>query len=244
MPCQHGSMGRGSLVGDVGAGMADADDEDGAFGELRLIPVVARVELPDARIEGVREVGDVGLVKGPGGDDHLGRLEPSVTRDHREAAVGSARRDHAVDMGRADHREVESRRIGFEVIAKLVPGRVVIGRRRETHAGEPVGPRGAVQAKRIPVLPPMVTDPWIGIEDGEPEATLPEMVAGRQACLPGPDDDRLDPLDFAVAIHGAALDLRLSEATGMSGRHRQRRRRRCSAHRPYYPIAYPEEWVP
>ena len=48
----------GQLVGDVGAGVARADDEHGSVVDLAGPAVLARVQLQDARVE-VR--GDVGI---------------------------------------------------------------------------------------------------------------------------------------------------------------------------------------
>ena len=82
-------MGRRRLEGDVRAGMAEADDEHGPVGELRRIPVLARVDLSDAGIELPGDLRDRRHGESPSGHDHLARPEPAVSRggDELTAAV-------------------------------------------------------------------------------------------------------------------------------------------------------------
>ena len=63
---------------DLRARVARADDEDGAVLELARVPVVARMELADGRIELAGERGDARLVVGAGRDDDLIGLEPAI----------------------------------------------------------------------------------------------------------------------------------------------------------------------
>ena len=80
--------GVGGLERDVGAGVRQADDEDGARAELGRVAVLVRVQLPDRRVELGGERRDVGLAERPGRDDDLACSEaPAVRGRHDEAAV-------------------------------------------------------------------------------------------------------------------------------------------------------------
>ena len=74
-PCPMASR---DVERDLRAGVARADDEDVAVLELAGVPVVARVELTDRRIELAGEGGDARLVVRAGRDDDLVRLEPAI----------------------------------------------------------------------------------------------------------------------------------------------------------------------
>src|SRR4029077_14762520 len=140
------------------------------------------------------------------------RLEAPLTGRHDETAVRTARRPDRVDAGPADHGQAEPCGGGLQIVAHLATARIVVGRCREAHAGQPVIAGRAVQPKRVPMPAPMVTDARIGVEDHESHAAPGEVVAGRQPGLSGPDDDRVDPLGFVLAVHSY-----LPRAVGVEG---------------------------
>ena len=71
-------MGRSDLVGEVGARVAQPDDQDRAVGELRGIAICTRMELPDPWIELGRERGHPRTLERAGGDDDLARLVATI----------------------------------------------------------------------------------------------------------------------------------------------------------------------
>ena len=80
-------VGRGDLVGEVGARVAQPDDQDGTIGELRGIAVRARMELPDPGIELGREGGHPRTLERAGGDDDLARLVATIAGGGNERAA-------------------------------------------------------------------------------------------------------------------------------------------------------------
>ena len=159
----------------------------------------------------------------------------AVRGRHDEAAVD---RLDAIDARPTPDRQVEPSGVRLEVVGHLATGRPVGRRRREAHARQRVVAGRAVELERVPAVPPVVADPRIGVEDHEWHASLGEVVAGRQARLSGPDDDRVDLLRV-LSVHRrppCRSVVRGSEATGSPGRHDGTLSVVGSgAHRRYYP---------
>ncbi len=192
--------GVGDLERDVGAGMRQADDEDGARAELGRIAIVMRVQLPDRRVELGGERRDIGLPERPGRDDDLAcREAPAVRGRHDEAVLD---RLDPIDARPAPDRQVEPPGVHLEVVGHLASGRPVGRRRGEAHTRQRVVAGGAVQPERIPAVPPVVADARVGVEDREGQPALREVIAGRQSGLAGADDDRVEPFDGLRSVHG------------------------------------------
>ena len=94
-----------SLVGDVRARVARADDEHRPVLQLRQVAVVVRVKLGDARIELARELGRVRPLEDARGDDDVVGLEAPLAGVRDVAAVLLRQR---VDRRAAAHRAARS----------------------------------------------------------------------------------------------------------------------------------------
>ena len=222
--------GVGGLERDVGAGVREADDEDGARAELGRVAVVVRVQLPDRRIELGGEGRDVGLPERPGRDDDLACGKAFAVRGrHDEAAVD---RLDAIDARPTPDGQVEPSGVRLEVVGHLATCRPVGRRRGEAHAGERVVAGWAVEPERVPAVPPVVADPRVGVEDRERQPALREVIAGRQARLSSADDDRVDLLRVS-SVHRrppcrciVRVRRRPDRPVAITGRYRRRGRAR------------------
>jgi hypothetical protein len=161
--------------------------------ELGGVPIVAGVELEDARVELMPERRHPRDLVGCHGHDHVFSLEESLARLHHEAAPVSGQPVYP-DAG--SDRKLEPRCVGLEVVAHLVLGRERVTRPREGHSREGVVAGRREEPKRVPPLSPRVADPLVRLEDHEREAPLGEVVSDREASLATADDNGLDTLWF------------------------------------------------
>ena len=152
------------LERDLGARVADPNDEDGAFRELRRVAVFERVELTNRRIELRGERRDLRLLEVRHGDHHVVRLEGLVPRGHDEPFTSPR---EAVDARARADRQVESRRVRLEIVGHLVLRGRVAPRCGESHPGQRAVSGGGEQDERIPSVAPRVTDPRVSVEDDE-----------------------------------------------------------------------------
>ena len=178
---------RRGLEGDVRARVARADDEDGAFLELREVAVVARVELGDVGIERAREVGHVGPLEDACRHDDVVGFELQVACGRHVAAVLLC---EPVDGDPTAHGQLEAGRVGLQVVGHLVLRRVRGRLRREAHAGQAVPACGRIEPQRVPARPPAVAEALAGVEDHERPALLTEVVPHGEARLAASDHDR------------------------------------------------------
>ncbi len=100
-----------------------------------------------------------------------------------------------VDADAPADRELEVRRVGFEVVGHLEDGREGVLARREWHSGKTVAAGRREQSHRVPAVAPGVADALVGVEDHERASEPGQVVADRQSGLAATDHDRLDPLD-------------------------------------------------
>jgi hypothetical protein len=157
------------LERDLGARVADADDEDGAVSQLGRVAVRRGVELVDPRVELAGEGGNLGRPVRARGDDHVVRLEPLCSRVHD---VAVARSGKTLDAHAGANGQFEARRVGLQVVTHLVLRREPPAPPRKTHPRQAVVLRRREQAKRVPTLTPRVADPIVRIEDQEGQASL------------------------------------------------------------------------
>ena len=196
------------LDGDLGAGIAEADDEGRTVCELRRISVVDRVQLHDPRIEILRERRLLRHAVGAGRDhDVLGLERFEAGLDDVALSVVP----DPVDRDTRARRELEPSRVRLEVVGHLVLRRERPARRGEAHPRQSVVLRGREQTKGVPALAPRVSDPVVRVEDHERPAALPELVRGRQAGLAAADDHCLVPFHLAPPL------LRLTGTDATSG---------------------------
>src|SRR6266545_4881551 len=118
------------LEGNLGARVAQPDDEHAAFLQLRRVPVLARMHLHDARIELPREDGHLRNPVRARRDDDVVGLEAPVARVH-DVPIADARDSLHADAG-AD-RKIEPRGIRLEVVPHLVLRREGPTRRGKAH---------------------------------------------------------------------------------------------------------------
>src|SRR5205814_5781574 len=102
----------------------------------------------------------------------------------------------AIDTRAQPNRELEPRRVSFDVIRRL-PGRGIRpARRREGPARETVVAGRREEAERVPAArAPGTANPLVGVEDHERPSELLQVVADGQAGLAAADHDRLEVLD-------------------------------------------------
>ncbi len=161
---QPGPVTSGHLQGDLSPRVGGADDEDAALPQLGRIPVFAGMQLHEARIELGGEGGKPGaLVRARCHDDLVG-LEPAVPSRHDVPVPLPGEPVHA---NAGSNREIESGRVGLQVVGDLVLGGEGPGGRGEGPARQPVVARGGEQAKRVPPLAPGVADPLVRVQDHE-----------------------------------------------------------------------------
>jgi hypothetical protein len=195
---QPGALLPGHLQGDLGPGVGGADDQDAALPQLGWIPILAGVQLEDARVELGGEGGDPGPLVGARCHHDMVGLKSVLPRRHDRPIPLPGQ---PIDAHAGSNREVEPGRIRLQVVGDLVLGGERPGRRGEGPAWQPVVARGGEQAQRVPPFAPGVADALVGVQDHEPPTSPGQVLADRQARLPAPDDHRLELLCAAGAIH-------------------------------------------
>ena len=210
----------GGFEGDLGAGVSGANHQDATLAELRRAQVLAGVELHDPRIELGGEVRDPGGLVGARCHHHVVGLEPPVTRGDDVPPVLSG---DAVHVHAGPYREIEARRVGFEVVGHLVPGWERPGGRGERPARQAVVPGGSEQAQRVPALAPGVPSALARLQDHELLTPPAQVIAHREARLPAADDHCLETLRTTAGVHPDPLWLASGMTLGGStgGRHRR-----------------------
>ena len=97
-----------------------------------------------------------------------------------------------VHLEAGSNRQIESSRVGLEIVGHLV----LRGKRQsgcgEAPACQPVVSGRGEQAKRVPALAPGVADSFVGVQDYERTALLLQVVSDREACLAATDDHGLE----------------------------------------------------
>ena len=198
---QERPMGRRRFVGDVGPGVAHADDEDRSVGELRGFAVLARVELPDRSVELTRDRRDLGDRERAGRDDHLPRPESAVAGDGDEIVAAVVDPHQAIHARRRSDWQPHRGGIRLDVVRHLATGGVAPAGRRERHPRQAVPACRAEQPERLVATPPLIADPFVRVQDEEGPTQLREVVAGGQSGLARPDDHRVDLLGRILATH-------------------------------------------
>ena len=180
----------GDLEGDVGPGVAGADDQDRAVPELARPAVLAGVQLQDRRVELVRDRWDVRRAAERAGRDHhvVAAVAAGVGGDDVLLTLAL----DALHPGLQPDGQLEVTGVRLEVVADLVLAREAPLLRGERQAGQAVVLGGRVELERVPLLAPVVADPGARVEDHERAAVTLQVVTGRQARLAGADDDGLD----------------------------------------------------
>ena len=219
-PGHPGRVGGRHLQGDLGPRVGRPDHQDAAVAQLGGAPVAGGVELEEGRVQVGGELGDSGVVVGPGGHDHVVGLEAAVPGADQEPFLLPGQPVHP---DAAADRQLEAGRVGLQVVGHLVPGRVVPGVGREGHAGQPAVAARGVEAQRVPAPAPGVTDPPAGVQDHERPAPPGQVVAGGQPGLAAAHDHRLEPFRVpALPVHGRPpLRGRAEPRAGRAGRHRE-----------------------
>ena len=197
---------RRSLVGDVRARVARADDEHRPVLELGEVPVVVGVELSHPRIELRREARHVRLLHDTRRDDDVVGQEPPVAdvgaRSGRRPS--SARRRHAPSAPEA--------RSARRTTRGSPPSRASSGTRLRSAGkrmpGKPVVARRRVQPERVPALPPRVADALARVEDHERPTLLRQVVAGREPGLTAADDHGVERSPVAIVVPPRRLSRR------------------------------------
>ena len=186
-------MFRGDLEGDVPAGMGGADHEHRPGLQLVRTAVGTRVQLQDLGRQVGGEGGDVRRpAEGPGGDHDVVAGERVVPEGQRVAAI-RPRLEPVHDRVRA-HGELEPGRVALQVVGHLVLLRELPGICREGEAREAVVLRRRVEPEGVPLLPPVVADPGVAVQDQALPASPGEVVRRGQAGLAAADDHGLDVL--------------------------------------------------
>ena len=166
------------------------DHENRARPQLGRPPVLAGVQLADGGVQLQREVGDVRRTTEGAGRHHHVLRQQGVGADPQR--IPTVRGFQPVDVDPGPDRQGEP--VG--VVGKVV-GDLVLGRERPARSGEGQARQSVVAGRRVetqgvPVRPPVVAHPQVGVQDDEGSAPPLQVVAGGQAGLTGADDDGLD----------------------------------------------------
>ena len=161
------------------------------------VAVARRVQLPDAGVEPVSELGDLRDRLAACGDDHRLGHDGTGRRREQPPAVLLA---HVVDLDAAADGDAHPLGVRLEEVAHVGAAGEAAARRREPHPRQPVVLGRSVEQQRVVAAPPLVADPGVAVEDDALKAHPAEVVGGGEAGLPGPDDDT-GPL-AAVCVNG------------------------------------------
>ena len=185
---------RGELFRDLEAGVAAADHEHAALGDVRRPAVPGAVRLEDLVGEAVGECRHVRHLERACGHDDLIGQDPLLARlEHERVALPCQRADRA----RERDRQLEVRGVPLEVGDDLVARRVSV---RVAGEGEPrqrVVAARREEDERVPAAPPGGTDGVRGFDDHEPSALLGEKVPDGEAGLARADHDDV----VALVVH-------------------------------------------
>src|SRR5919107_1476802 len=194
----------GHLEGDLRSRVARANHQNGAFLELRWVAVLAGMELHDARMELTGEGGDLRYLVGARRDDHVFRFETAVAGCNYEPISLPGESVH-LDAG--SNGELESSRVGLEIICHLALRGNRQGWRWEAPALQSVVAGWGEQAERVPALAPGVTYPLVGVEDHEGQAPLCQVVPRGETCLTTTDNHRVETLQVGSGPLALLLDV-------------------------------------
>ena len=150
------------------------------------------MHLHDARIQFGGKVGHGWRAVEACRHDHAVGVEPALSALHHEpiAALCQAVHGHS-----GSHRQIESRRVGLEVVGGFAGGRIRPAWSGEGPARQSVVAGGREQPERVPrPRPPGAADPLVRVQDHERTTMLLEVVAHREASLAAPDHDRVECL--------------------------------------------------
>ena len=116
-------MRRGEFLGKLEAGVASADHQDPAVGDVVRLPVARAVRLKDLRCESVCKLRNVRrLERARGDDDLVGMERPTVYLEEKPAIRGCHSPHVAVELDR----EPECLRVALEIGGHLAAGRVAV----------------------------------------------------------------------------------------------------------------------
>lgn len=148
------------------------------------------MQLLDAWVQVPGEVGEVWRApERSRGHDHIPRAVLPVVRLNAEAVAVRVDAEHPDPQ---PDRQLERARVGLHEVRSFVLARVVPPVSWEAHPRQPVIPGGAVQAQRLPLLPPAVPDAGASRQDQALAVLAGEVVGGGESRLSRPDDDGLD----------------------------------------------------
>jgi hypothetical protein len=158
---------------------------------MSAVPVLAGMELNDARIELTGEGRHPGALVCCHRHHDILRLEEPVARLDDEAAAISGQ---PIYLDAASDRELEPRRVRLQVVGHLVLAgkRVPRPGERQTREGVVTGRRK--EPERVPPRSPRVADAFARVENHARETSFRQVVPHRQPSLPAADDHRLDTL--------------------------------------------------
>src|SRR5215831_11331201 len=191
------SVGASKFDGNVSRRVASTHNENFAGLQLGWIAVVRRVKLFDGWIESSCEARRARFLVVGHRDDHIFRFE-LLGPGGNAKTIPAAR--NAVDAYACSNRQVETPRIGFQVVSHLQLGREGVAARGKTKSGKPCVTRRREQAERIPAIAPGVADTTAGIQNQEADAAAGEMVSDGEACLAAADHDGVDAFK-SVCLH-------------------------------------------
>ena len=105
-----------------------------------------------------------------------------------------------VDLDAFPHRRFEPCRVALEVRHDLIAGHEAVGVAAVVGmAGELDEPVRSDQTEAVPAPPPALPHP-VPLEHDMVDALVRELMADREPCLAGADNDDLDPIGHPAAI--------------------------------------------
>ncbi len=157
------------------------------------------MQLLNLRVEVGCERRRTGPLEVPHRHDDVVRVEPQLAGDQEKTPALS--RD-ALDAHAKPYRQRKFSRVGFEIVGHFVLGREGKGCGRKGHAVQAVEPRRCKEPKRIPPVPPGVTDPLAGVQNHERHTHSFEVISDGQARLPSAHHHRIHALHAVCLTHG------------------------------------------
>src|SRR5215211_2974490 len=155
-------------------------------------------------MELVGEAGDLRYLVGACCDNHVIRFETAVAGCNYEPISLPGESVH-LDAG--SNGELESSRVGLEIVGHLVLRGKRQGWRWEAPSLQSVVAGWGEQAERVPALAPGVTDPLAGVEDHEGQTPLCQVVPRGETRLTTTDDHRIETLQVSSGPLALLLDV-------------------------------------
>src|ERR1051325_1407382 len=132
------------------------------------------------------------------GHDDVFRLEPLAPGRHDEPIAFLPK---PIDLGSISYRQHKTLRIVRQLSSHLILRGKAVAARRESQARESGVTRGIEEPKRVPTVPPRITNPLVCIQNQKRQMAFGQMVSDCESRLPATDDDSFNSLRVVTVFH-------------------------------------------